>query len=322
MIRGLKLAATRAIADHTAAMTRETPHRCSLIGYWPLLLAAALPAPPAFAAAPASNCAVNCPASAPTTAAVPKPPGGPHYLLASQVDLIGLLPPPPAPDSPAQQADLRAVLEAQRAARADGTLAHAVADAEANCARFSDVLGDALTSKSDPRLLAFLNQAAREGASITGAAKQYWKRTRPYAYSGEVERLGDMSPDWKAVPQMDSGGHTMAATEKAANELAQSSYPSGHATFGTVCAILLADMVPEQRAALFARGRDYAHSRLVLGAHFPTDLAAGQIAGTLAAQLLLQNAKFRGDLAEARVNLRAALGLPADAPDLEPEPVH
>jgi acid phosphatase (class A) len=320
LIRDFKLAAKRRIADHIAAMTREAPRRCWLIVCWPLLLAAALPTPPAFAAAAAANCAINCPVPAPT--AVPRPPGGPHYLLASQIDLIELLPPPPAADSPAQQADLQAVLEAQRAARADGTLAHAVADAEANCGRFSDVLGDALTSKSNPRLLAFLNQAAREGASITGSAKQYWKRTRPYAYSSEVERRGDMAPDWKAAPQMDTGGHTAADTEKAANELAHSSYPSGHATFGTVCAILLADMVPEQRAALFARGRDYAHSRLVLGAHFPTDLAAGQIAGTLAAQLLLQNATFRRELAEARANLRVALGLPVDAPDLEPEVVH
>jgi len=322
-MRGLKLAATRGIADHTAAMNSELLRRCSRIVCWPLLLlAAALPTPPAFAAAAAANCAVNCPAPAPTMAPVPKPPAVPRYLLASQIDLIGLLPPPPAADSPAQQADLQAVLEAQRAARADGTLAHAVADAEANCGRFSDVLGDALTSTANPRLLAFLNQAAREGASIAGPAKQYWKRTRPYAYSSEVEPLGDMSPDWKAVPRMDTGGRAMADMKNGANDLAHSSYPSGHATFGTVCAILLADMVPEKREALFARSRDFAHSRLVVGAHFPTDLAAGQIAGTLAAQLLLQNVSFQRDLAEARSNLRVALGLPAEAPDLEPEPAY
>jgi acid phosphatase (class A) len=60
---------------------------------------------------------------------------------------------------------------------------------------------------------------------------------------------------------------------------------------------------------------------MVLGAHYPTDLAAGRIAGTLAAQLLLQNANFQRALAEQRSNLRAALGLPAALPDLEPEPL-
>lgn len=311
-----------AFADHSAPMAHDIPRRRSLIVCWPvLLLAAALPAPPAIAAAAAANSAVNCPAPAPA------PPSGPRYLLASQIDIVELLAPPPAADSPAQQADLQAVLEAQRAARADGTVAHAVADVEASCGRFSDVLGDALTSKSNPRLLAFLNQAALEGASIAGPAKKYWKRARPYAYSGEVERLGDMSPDCRTTPGMgtrgrDKAGRDQAEADQAANGLAHSSYPSGHATFGTVCAILLADMVPEKREALFARSRDFAHSRMVVGAHFPTDLEAGRIAGTLAVQLLLQNVNFQRDLAEARSNLRAALGLPADAPNLEPEPLY
>jgi acid phosphatase (class A) len=310
-MRRPELAAAMAFADHTAPMAHEILRRCSLICCWPVLLLAALPAPPAAAAVAAANSAVTCPAPAPAS--------GPRYLLASQVDIVALLPPPPAADSPAQQADLQAVLEAQRAARAGGTVAQAVADAEASCGRFSDVLGDALTSKSNARLLAFLNQAAREGASISGPAKKYWKRMRPYAYSGEVERLADMAPDRKATSGMDAGRQNKAETEKAADERAHSSYPSGHATFGTVCAILLADMVPEKREALFARSRDFSHSRMVVGAHFPTDLEAGRIAGTLAAQLLLQNVNFQRDLAEARSNLRAALGLPADAPDLEPE---
>jgi acid phosphatase (class A) len=284
-------------------MDREFLRRYARLVYLPvLMLAALLPVSEALAAG-ASNSAAP--------AALPAAPSGPHYLLPSQVDIVALLPPPPAADSPAQRADLQAVLDAQRAARADGSVAHAVADAEPSCGRFSDVLGDALAPKSNARLLAFLNQAARDGASISGPAKQYWKRTRPYAYSGEVEALADMSAGRKAAPGMDS--------DKAADALAHSSYPSGHATFGTVCAILLADMVPEKREALFARGRDYAHSRLIVGAHFPTDLEAGHIAGTVAAALLLQNASFRRDLAEARITLRAALGLTVEVPDLAPD---
>jgi acid phosphatase (class A) len=291
--------------------------RCAPIACCSVLaLAAALAASPAFAAGAAVNGTGNYTAPA----AAPAASNGPRYLVPSQVAIVALLPPPPAVDSPAQQADLQAVLEAQHTAHADGTIPHAIADVEASCGRFSDVLGEALMSKSNAGLLAFLNQAAREGAAVSGPAKQYWKRTRPYAYSNEVERLGDMSPDWKTIPGMDTGARHKA--EKAANELAHSSYPSGHATFGTVCAILLADMVPEKREALFARGRDYAHSRMVIGAHFPTDVEAGRIAGTLAVQLLLQNPRFQRDLAEARLTLRAALGLASEAPDLEPQPIY
>jgi acid phosphatase (class A) len=234
-------------------------------------------------------------------AASPAWSGAPHYQFSSQINIVDLLPPPPAADSPAQLADLQAVLEAQRAAHADGTLAHAVADVQQSCGRFSDALGDDLTSNSNSKLLAFLDQSALKGALISGPAKRYWKRTRPYAYSAAVERLGDMAPQSTAAPEI---------KERAADALAHSSYPSGHATFGTICAILLAEMVPEKRDALFARNRDYDHSRMIVGAHFPTDLEAGRIAGTLGAQLLLQNPGFRRELDQARSNLRAALGLP------------
>jgi acid phosphatase (class A) len=228
----------------------------------------------------------------------------------AQVDIIELLPPPPSADSPAQQADLQAVLEAQRAAHADGTTAHAVADSQQSCGRFSDALGDDLTSSSNSKLLAFLDHTAGQGALISVPAKKYWKRTRPYAYSAAVERLGDMSPQSKPIPEIDTGGKPSPDKQKAADALAHSSYPSGHATFGTICVILLVDMVPEKRAALFARNLDYEHSRMVLGAHFPSDLEAGRIAGTLAAQLLLQNPAVRRDLGRARSGLRAELGLP------------
>jgi acid phosphatase (class A) len=107
------------------------------------------------------------------------------------------------------------------------------------------------------------------------------------------------------------------AAPAATTDLQHSSYPSGHSTFGTVCAILLADMVPEQRQALFDRGLDYAHSRMVVGAHFPTDLEGGRLTGTVAAELLLQNVKFQRDFEQARVSLRASLHLPASLPEAD-----
>lgn len=307
----------------TRELARRASHRarCS----W-LLLAAALTAAagsvPLVAGAAAASPAASRSERMAAPSAVPAARPAPHYLRPGQVDIVTLLPPPPAADSPAQQTDLQAVLDAQRAARDDATLAHSIADVEMSCARISDVLGDGLTSARNARVLEFLNRAAREGASIAGPAKSYWKRARPYAYSGEVKPLGDMSPDWNAAPAMAGGTRYGTGRDQAAEVLAHSSYPSGHATFGTVCAILLAAMVPEQRDALFARNRDYQHSRMVLGAHFPTDLEAGRIAGTVAAQLLLQNLRFQRDLAAARSSLRAGLGLPAASPDLQPQPIY
>jgi acid phosphatase (class A) len=244
-----------------------------------------------------------------------------------------------------------------------------VADAQISCARFADVLGDALQSKSAVKALAFLNKAAVEGANLARPVKRYWQRPRPYVLSAQVERLADMAPNAKdaeeaavapaaavpaAAPVIASaaapataplaGASAAAAAsagdcprpaarpmppmseeqrkaeqERADRERAYSSYPSGHSTFGTVCGILLAEMVPEKRAELFARGRDYGASRLVVGAHFPDDVEAGRTAGTLAAGLMMESARFQRDFLEARTVLRAALGLPAELPDVTPK---
>jgi acid phosphatase (class A) len=230
-------------------------------------------------------------------------------VFGQQVDIVALLPPPPREDSAAQQADLAAVLEAQRAARADGSTAHAVADVQSSCGRFSDALGYDLTSAGAAKVLAFLDQTARQGSLISVPAKRYWRRTRPYAYSAEVEPLGDMPPRTTTNLGASAGGQMTAEQLRAADELAHSSYPSGHTTFGTLCAILLAEIVPEKRAELFARTVDYDHSRMVVGAHFPTDLEAGRLAGTVAGALMLQDPQVRRELATARSSLRATLGL-------------
>jgi acid phosphatase (class A) len=268
--------------------------------------------------------AVAANAPGPSSPAGPDTPAathGPKYLLGSQANMLNLLPPPPATDSEAQRDDLKAVLEAQRVAHANGTIQHAIADVDLNCASMGDALGNPGVLLRDPEALNFLNEAAREAASLTGTPKNHWKRARPFAFSSQVEALGDMAsaakaltPAQAALRNVDTGSGPGAMTATSA-DLAHSSYPSGHSAFATVCAILLADMVPEKGAALYARGLDFAHSRMVVGAHFPTDLEGGRLTGTVAAELLLQNASFQHDFAVARGSLRAAMGLAVEPAD-------
>ncbi len=302
---------------HSQVMHRQTAHGAQVLA---VLAAAICAACAAAAAMPAA--AADAPSRLPACTAPRPAASGPTYMLASQADIVALLPPPPAQDSAIEQQDLRAVLEAQRDAHARGTTARAVADANASCGRFADALGPGLIARSDTAALAFLDRAALQGASITGPAKTYWRRARPFAVSNQVERLGDVAPGAGARcsptangPKDPTGKQARKAAQELARseqELAHSSYPSGHAAFATVCAILLSDMVPEKRAQVFARARDFEHARMIVGAHFPSDLAGGRIAGTVAATLMMQNAAFEHDYAAARVQLRAALGLPPD----------
>ena len=250
------------------------------------------------------------------------------YFQPSSVDLVGLVAPPPAPGSAAARRDLEGVLAAQREARRQGTTARAIADSEINCLRFADVLGLKFTAARAPLAVYFLNRAALAGASASGPGKTYWWRPRPYVISTRVQRLADVAPgalegagpfdDFREACNPGQPRRELRRIAGIDPLRGRTSYPSGHTAFGTACAILLAGMVPEQRDALFQRGRDYGRSRSIVGAHFPSDVEAGRIVATVAVAQMQQNAAFRQDYERARAELRAALGLPRDPPDLAP----
>ncbi|HVN98723.1 MAG TPA: phosphatase PAP2 family protein [Steroidobacteraceae bacterium] len=236
-------------------------------------------------------------AHAPALAAAPG--AAPVYFSPGQIDATALIEPPPVAGSEAERADLQAVLDAQRAAHEQGTTARAVADTVIDCQRVADVLepSAAVAGGEGAVAVAFATRAAKQVSAATNAPKTHWERPRPYVISTAVERLGDVAPD---SPFAIKGGY----------ERAHTSYPSGHTAFGTGCAIVLAQMVPEQAGALFERARLYGESRLIVGAHFRTDVDAGRRIGTAAAAVMLQDAQFQADLHAARAQLRKALGLP------------
>jgi acid phosphatase (class A) len=164
-------------------------------------------------------------------------------------------------------------------------VAAAKADAEVSVFRFADVLGPAFTRDQLPRTAALFKRAGREGNQIGGRAKEYWRRPRPPRASDRVEPLLAVLKD--------------------------GSYPSGHAMYGCMTAVLLGVMVPEQRTALLERGATYAQNRVIAGVHYPTDVEAGCTSGKIVAAVLLQSPVFQGDFAAARDETRRALGLPA-----------
>lgn len=263
----------------------------------------------------------------------PAPPAPTTYFATSQVDILALVPPPPAADSPQQKADIQAVLDAQRRARAEGTTQRAIEDSEITCARFKDVLGPQLKSEAAAKALSFINAAAGAASATSSPPKMYWKRPRPYMVSSQVQRLADVAPDGEAAHTENPVDPACAAPPPKNAEEAEkqkiakaksdkvrdyTSYPSGHATVGTSCAILLAEVFPEKRAELFDRARQYGESRVIVGAHFPTDVESGRLTAVIGTSLLMQNATFERGFIAAQAELRAALGYPAKLPDLEP----
>ena len=200
------------------------------------------------------------------------------------VEVSNLLPPPPAAGSAAARQDLDAVLAVQKS-RTGQEMAAAKADVEHSMFRFADAIGLTAQPSTLPKTAAFFDRVAKFDKAQVKQAKAYFRRPRPSVVSREVHPLSqEKNGDW--------------------------SYPSGHATFGYTTAVLLANMLPEKRAEIFARADLYAQHRIVMGAHFPSDLEAGKLAGTVIAAQILRDTQWQGDYNAARGELRKALGLP------------
>ena len=75
-------------------------------------------------------------------------------------------------------------------------------------------------------------------------------------------------------------------------------------------ALLMAALVPEKRAGIFARGWQMGENRLITGVHYPSDVEAGKLLATASAGFMREAPAFKTDLAAARAELRAGLRLP------------
>jgi acid phosphatase (class A) len=73
--------------------------------------------------------------------------------------------------------------------------------------------------------------------------------------------------------------------------------------------IVLADMVPEKRAAIMTCAWEYGHNRIVGGIHYATDIEAGHIAGTVIAQTITTPDDYKTEFEAAKAELRQVLGL-------------
>ena len=206
--------------------------------------------------------------------------------LPQIIDMTELIPPPPPPGSDAQRIDLGDVIDVQ-AARTDRQVARAIADNVLSIYRFDDVLGPNFKRENLPVTDAFIEKAEADARAILIAAKNALQRPRPAAASPDVLALG-------GTPRLPTA------------------YPSGGVVFTTVATIVLAKMVPEKRFELSERNREYALNRVVLGQHFPRDIRAGEIAGTVITAALMETPAFRRDLETARAELRQALGYPTE----------
>lgn len=111
-----------------------------------------------------------------------------------------------------------------------------------------------------------------------------WRtRMRPYCYFG----------DWYA------GKHYAKGTANA------SSYPSGHGYFAGLFGMCLLYIDPDHSLAIKNIMDEWLNCRLLLGAHWNTDLSAGQQLGAMAFAIAMNYNQFRNQVEAAKAELEA-----------------
>ena len=194
-----------------------------------------------------------------------------YYLDPSQIDLTMLLPPPPDAASAEERSDEEQVAEAI-AQRSSAQLAQARQTTKRNVFFFTPSVGPGFTAARLPVTTRFFACIGSDVQNLIDGAKTHWGRQRP-----------EGSPKGRG------------------------SYPSGHAAFAASTAIVLARLVPSKRDKIFTQARIFAENRILLGRHFPSDVAAGWTAGTIAAYIMMHDAAFQRDYAAASAELQANL---------------
>lgn len=113
----------------------------------------------------------------------------------------------------------------------------------------------------------------RDASFYIWSMKLKYLRIRPYKLEKDLKNLEET--DWAA-------------------------YPSGHASNSYVNAYLYSEITPEYADVFLKDAFDMAHSREILGVHYPSDSESGRIFARQLVNKLLQNENFLKDLEAVR----------------------
>lgn len=106
--------------------------------------------------------------------------------------------------------------------------------------------------------------------------KNYFVRIRPYKLEPQLKNLEETN--WAA-------------------------YPSGHASNSYTNAYLFSELLPEFASFFTKDAYDMAHSREIIGVHYPSDSESGRLLGYELIQILKTNPAFLADLEEAAMEI-------------------
>lgn len=142
-----------------------------------------------------------------------------------------------------------------------------------------ETLGFEISKEKTPAIYRLLYNVLWTENLSTHNAKRKYMRTRPFAQYNE---------------------HTWGRFDNERELRFNGSYPSGHTALGWATALVLSEMVPELQDTLLRTGFQYGESRVIVGAHYQSDVDAGYLCGSTAVAVMHASEFFLKDLDAAR----------------------
>ena len=213
------------------------------------------------------------------------------YLTVDQLpDLIKCLPAPPAFDSPEFANDMMRFAWGKQQRldekRAEIAKRDAVWSYEALLAEFNIPFGLTISPENTPEIWKLMVTSLTTTDAMRVAPKAFYHRQRPFERF-EDKMLTDEEDDLRG----------------------EGSYPSGHTLLGWCSALLLSEINPERADTILKRGYMYGESRVIVGAHWQSDVDAGRLAAAAAYSRMHTSERFLEQMQLARLEFRIKKGL-------------
>ena len=143
---------------------------------------------------------------------------------------------------------------------------------------YSGIMGVEISKTNTPQLWKLMRNSGATASQTDSIAKATYMRQRPFMYTGETS----MTPNDEKWLR-DNG-----------------SYPSGHTLLGWVTALVLIEVNPDVANELLSRAYEYGQSRVIVGAHWQSDVDAGKLVASAAFARLQTSKEFQKDLKKAQ----------------------
>ena len=187
----------------------------------------------------------------------------PYMELDQLPHLISIMPAPPSFESPEFANDVVRYGWGKQQRQDEERLALAIADAEWNdhaklFLQWKDAFGLEINETNTPEIWKLMETSLATTDPMRKETKAFYHRQRPF------ERFDDSMPSHEEDDLRGEG-----------------SYPSGHSLRGWGISLVLAQIAPARADEIFSRGWDYCNSRVIVGAHWQSDVDASRTAASI-----------------------------------------